>query len=158
MCSLHTRPASPLHSQNNEDVKRNLQQQARGCQYLVLWLDCDREGENIAFEVSRAVVVGAQLGSSRRRRSIWRVYRMWPNVPHHLQRKAIFTWASRRCWVPERRSWMSAWRPTATCGSAEHASQVRQPSDLAGDAGLPTSGPLPLALYITSCFSASYLA
>ncbi|KAG0480933.1 hypothetical protein HPP92_011791 [Vanilla planifolia] len=48
---LFQAPVLKLESNPKGHICRHLSQEARGCTYLVLWLDCDREGENICYEV-----------------------------------------------------------------------------------------------------------
>ncbi|KAJ8771316.1 hypothetical protein K2173_026493 [Erythroxylum novogranatense] len=48
---LFEAPIRKLETNPKAHVCRHLSQEARGCSHLVLWLDCDREGENICFEV-----------------------------------------------------------------------------------------------------------
>jgi DNA topoisomerase-3 len=44
-----------IDSNPKQHMPKHLEREALGCQYLVLWLDCDNEGENIAFEVIKCV-------------------------------------------------------------------------------------------------------
>ncbi|XP_042293597.1 DNA topoisomerase 3-alpha isoform X2 [Sceloporus undulatus] len=37
--------------ENYLDIKRTLEREVQHCQALVIWTDCDREGENIGFEI-----------------------------------------------------------------------------------------------------------
>ena len=45
--------------QDKQLLKENLETQSRQCQWIILWLDCDREGENICFEVRMIVQTGS---------------------------------------------------------------------------------------------------
>ncbi|CAD6202203.1 unnamed protein product [Miscanthus lutarioriparius] len=54
--------------QDKQPIKQTLEEEDRRCEWLVLWLDCDREGENISYEVIE-VCTGAN-----RHLNIWRAH------------------------------------------------------------------------------------
>lgn len=52
--SLFAAPVAKRVPDDKKPIEANLKEHARWADTLVLWLDCDREGENIAFEVVAA--------------------------------------------------------------------------------------------------------
>lgn len=66
---------------DKESICRTLRREARKCAELILWLDCDREGENIAFEVievckaaNNALSIKRARFSSLVSREIWHAF------------------------------------------------------------------------------------
>lgn len=51
--ALFDAPIEEKVSSNSKDIEQNLMQQARGADELMIWTDCDREGEHIGSEIKK---------------------------------------------------------------------------------------------------------
>ncbi|KAF6820447.1 DNA topoisomerase [Colletotrichum sojae] len=56
--SLFTAPVVTVVPQDKKTVAENIERQARFCQLLIIWTDCDREGEHIGKEIVNAARKG----------------------------------------------------------------------------------------------------
>jgi DNA topoisomerase-3 len=57
-----------------------LSHEARGADYLILWLDCDKEGENICFEVINSVRQAMNLPNDVYSSKVSYLLDLYPNI------------------------------------------------------------------------------
>ncbi|XP_059220855.1 DNA topoisomerase 3-alpha [Stomoxys calcitrans] len=93
--SLFEAPVRKACAEQFEPIKRTLEREVRSCQGLIIWTDCDREGENIGFEiidVCRAVkpnivvyrAIFSEITSASVRRALQNL-----NIPDKRQSEAV---------------------------------------------------------------------
>lgn len=49
--TLFDAPVVKHCSEENFKIKKTLEKEVKKCSALIIWTDCDREGENIGFEI-----------------------------------------------------------------------------------------------------------
>lgn len=49
--TLFSAPIVTTVNESGQKIKSTLKREARTCSHLIIWTDCDREGENIGFEI-----------------------------------------------------------------------------------------------------------
>ncbi|GBN95183.1 DNA topoisomerase 3-beta-1, partial [Araneus ventricosus] len=69
---LFSAPTEKREANPKLQIPKFLHSEARNCDYLVLWLDCDKEGENICFEVINSVRDAMKPPQNRHEQIIFR--------------------------------------------------------------------------------------
>lgn len=68
--TLFGAPTVKMEANPKLRMPKHFQTEAKGCSYLVLWLDCDREGENICYEVMDNAL--PNMSSAGGQQQVWR--------------------------------------------------------------------------------------
>ncbi|CAK9078860.1 DNA topoisomerase 3-beta-1 (DNA topoisomerase III beta-1) [Durusdinium trenchii] len=68
--TLFDAPTRKVEANPKLRMPKHFQTEAKGCTYLVLWLDCDREGENICYEVMENAI--PNMSTWHGEQQVWR--------------------------------------------------------------------------------------